>query len=1217
MVPIVLDALRMEQDGPVVNSMADFSVLPYTDGTQDYNTSNPNISEIVVSTPFQNETLHLKAGIHLHWALPDALSEGEEDGSESSYRKVPNRWLVTRRLHGTIDQQWVVESNYLYPNGEGDASGSVVVPVDADPDNGAHRPYRYMGRSMTLDTWLSHNSEADEYMADLTAIGYGEHAFAAFYPNCYSVFGFHDPDYAELPTEQLSYDVLGWYSDTADDPLTTYLAEYQTANSSMNSGAGPTDPEMIVALEEEFNWTLDESQSSLPNQILCFSRLLFSEESTNTAQTSGNTVSLGNTGMEAFSARMSRLLNDEITPATSTTTEDQLEYIHLADEMGNYTVDLGPKFRELRHGKGFASLKAGESWTIRLLSDSTTASDASSSENLTLPDSFATWLNELNDAQAAYEQAHFRILDEQKQLFSDWYKYLLCAYPPESTKSTYPDLDLVKNFISEKGIKGLEASIEAAGTLTLSYDEDGNVLGASSGPSSPDSLANTLEGLINSLLTEVADYNANLDADSTSAWVLSPTTAAPFRQPLEPVVLLTGDVLKPTSKRHGLDETDVSGDPLTCWYFGASSPDISENFIDLLGKIDELENTSGLETIGISTRTTQPWNPVLMEWEVEVFPLKDSGNQDTDDQQYQSDYITQNFKLEAGEPDLQPPQGDGNLTNGISVYKGVSILSTHANDLARTKLDSYLRKLIMGTYFEANPSEVDSDDYLYTASNVANLRSWYETNYLSSADDETKVNDPIYTAIRAFQQTDSLTVRSQSLNGFNEAMLQHIQVLQLEISDPLGFDSYQNFAEAVATAVDDQIISAPLPENDFNPIRTGAIRLNQLRLVDTFGQVLDLDKGDFICSDLMYGQEDNTMASLPPRVTQPCRLNFDWIAANSDEMEMNAHPATSPVCGWILANNLDNSIAVYAADGTALGSVTIDSASPWQSVPGAEEEIKYGEIENIHLQRFVTWMVERGSDFADLFISVIDNAVDNTEPDSTEQEQGLALLISQPLAVVRTALDLELQGHPAVHQGWTQFKQDLYRTTRDDNSFPDVKFPIRVGEFNELNDGLVGYLIEDASGQYEGNTFYATQAEAVSSDYVQSTSEVDTPVSISFNEDPLYLTMLMDPRAAIHATPGILPRHTLNLPGDQYADALKSIAVYFLNTPLLTYSNEVALALPDEQGYAWSWLEVSNGTWTTTEATDMAGMDQNANFDGPQEIREGWLKLAQTESTDN
>jgi hypothetical protein len=42
--------------------------------------------------------------------------------------------------------------------------------------------------------------------------------FAAFYPNCLSVFGFHD-DAPPQSLQGVQYDVIGWYSDPGQDCL--------------------------------------------------------------------------------------------------------------------------------------------------------------------------------------------------------------------------------------------------------------------------------------------------------------------------------------------------------------------------------------------------------------------------------------------------------------------------------------------------------------------------------------------------------------------------------------------------------------------------------------------------------------------------------------------------------------------------------------------------------------------------------------------------------------------------------------------------------------------------------------------------------------------------------------------------------------------------------------------------------------------------------------
>jgi len=78
LVPIHLDALCLETDLSVVEGKCDFTRLPYWDGKRDVNPDIANISEELLSHPFQDRGLQLRAGVHLHWALPDALTKGGE-----------------------------------------------------------------------------------------------------------------------------------------------------------------------------------------------------------------------------------------------------------------------------------------------------------------------------------------------------------------------------------------------------------------------------------------------------------------------------------------------------------------------------------------------------------------------------------------------------------------------------------------------------------------------------------------------------------------------------------------------------------------------------------------------------------------------------------------------------------------------------------------------------------------------------------------------------------------------------------------------------------------------------------------------------------------------------------------------------------------------------------------------------------------------------------
>ena len=77
----------------------------------------------------------------------------------------------------------------------------------------------------------------------------------------------------------------------------------------------------------------------------------------------------------------------------------------------------------------------------------------------------------------------------------------------------------------------------------------------------------------------------------------------------------------------------------------------------------------------------------------------------------------------------------------------------------------------------------------------------------------------------------------------------------------------------------------------------------------------------------------------------------------------------------------------------------------------------------------------------------------------------------------------------------------------------------------------------------------------------------------SVDEAPTRVTMLLEPHGWVHLTTGILPVKALQLPRDQYQQALRRIEVTFLNAPVLTPRRRLKLGLPAEPGYHWSFLQ--------------------------------------------
>ncbi|WP_211293084.1 hypothetical protein [Brunnivagina elsteri] len=368
------------------------------------------------------------------------------------------------------------------------------------------------------------------------------------------------------------------------------------------------------------------------------------------------------------------------------------------------------------------------------------------------------------------------------------------------------------------------------------------------------------------------------------------------------------------------------------------------------------------------------------------------------------------------------------------------------------------------------------------------------------------------------------------------------------------------------------------------------------------------------------------LISLPPRLVQPARLNFRWLSAIEGEPEMNSHPATTPICGWILPNNLDNSLAIYDNQGKALGSIYyVNQQAQWEAAPGDNLPLAIDDIKNTHLRRLVKHIVSNNNEnrtFLQDFITALDNGLENIDPENFAQHQGLALLMGRPIAVVRASLNLELQGLPTLNQDWDVFWRDLRRNTRNTDDFEKVEIPVRLGEYQQLNDGLLGYWLEGKDSL--SKEFYAPQSDidGVNNSWIKLHNANNAwHIDLNLAESPQTVTMLIDPRGKVHATSGILPTKAIEIPPDQYKKSLEKIEITFLSTPILSDflstpilpdSKKINLSLPQEEGYQWSWLEKEKGEWSPIPADRIGQANPNAVFSGKQAIREGWLKLSHT-----
>jgi hypothetical protein len=1396
LVPIWLDALFVASETMVTESFADFSRLPYCQDRIDYNPDIANISESILSKPFQNQNLPLRKGMHLHWTLPNALTQGGAAGTPDSFPAVPNRWLITKKTKDVVSQQWIIESDYLQ---EGPENYDGIPFPDFNPGQESPKPFKYLGRQLAFNGWKE--DATAKRLPRLTAMGYGEPAFASFYPNCYRVFGCYDPDITTANLNGLSYQVIGWYSDLRQDPFLALkesdeFKKYLFTNINKTGDVTLDTGSIHDFFKNKLGWLIPLSNNDiakLPAATYCYAQLDVEPGKVyyNERRLGQINLSIGNTGTEAMSAFLASEISAE--NGDKVNIEEQLECLLAYRALSSEQPDLGSRIKEARHEKGFKAEKGGHVWEIGPSQQKNNHSAENDKQEITIdfPLILADLLNTLNVQQQESDELISLLRYRKHILFADWYKYMICAYPADDDRDDYPDIDFVKNYIertqlveppkvvepailpelteqlqqfndsdiaallsvkfhkknitplpaglvidnigdkwienlpfsdyclqfnkdskdqvsvsgqNSEGIKAISAWInlaakQGANATLLGTRNQGSLISntafaeglnrvAINGKTMPDSrqppwylfpkeqwfhlyvewedrlakddiiylFANNNTAFLQGKLASLRIFEQSISADELLCdmnilghhhYTLAATAGPRYWQPAEPVIVLEGEAVKP-SNRHGGAISLNDNNALACQIASVTNDPLQQTDLAiLLTTISKGKPASGVEKPGFHTWTSQPWNPFLLEWQVEVYPMKEAGNLDTDDRDFDPEFITTNYHLPANNPDLSLTAGKGTIS-AATLYTGRSILTPHAKTRFIKGISSWFTHLKQEDCYQAlipPPNKKEKQEYDEQLTKwynkkpeipkkgpmpedkviFTNIYNWYLEKPVYNnpiqpfsavfTTESSRIKDFNYTLIQAALKLAACDFLSQALSGFNNALLMHNQTLQLPVADPLGFPEYKAFTDKVKDAIAGNNNLAPLPYNDFLPIRTGTMRIQKLRIIDSFGQGKDISLNKFIKAESLSNEAFPDFTWLPPRFVPPARINFRWLSAGSDNQVMSTHPLDNPICGWIMTNHLDNSVMVYDREGHALG--TIDQNAIWRTAPGSPVNYQVDDITDPHLRKIVQQLAlphDANEDdkknkiaFLQYFITATDNALEHIHPESDIHHQEIALLMGKPMAVVRASISLQLKEGPPIHHGWNEFLQDLGRDTRDTNEFEKVKVPVRLGDRNQLNDGLVGYWIEDQQFNL-GTVYYSTSSDG------PEKQDGNPCLRLTLEKGShKTLTLLVYPSGELHATTGMLPVKAINIPKEQYTPALKNINITFLSAPILTGKNQLAIPLPKEMGYEWSWLAKERFSWIEIAEIGVVRKDNAiSNFTNGADIWEhllqrGWL----------
>ncbi len=676
-----------------------------------------------------------------------------------------------------------------------------------------------------------------------------------------------------------------------------------------------------------------------------------------------------------------------------------------------------------------------------------------------------------------------------------------------------------------------------------------------------------------------------------------------YWQPNEPVLLIEGEIA--TSS-----ERFVTGKNLPCLHVEGSIAgrfmDISQNgfsvkedgdeYIETLKEISRLgqkiyslanQFPSFYDIITSEPLYSQPWHPLMLEWKIGIVPIeKQSG---TIEGKINPLIINQNYRLESDLPDFTSAISSDQ--HYLKIFTGSTILTPHAKNRMLHVIENYLKSLhgedkdwkkynpsgnsTFVNPFLDNQGEIDEDAVYNAGLNI-------------QADE----NNPITLALSSYVQLKDRQFLSQSLGGFNSAMLMLHQTFQMPIEDPIGFKDDQSFAKKVREYVDKESKWSPLPLFEFDPIRMGHLELLGINIIDTFGQIKQVFHEDQPVNPDIYFANTIQNGYLKPRISQPARLNFRWLSSDNDELEMNEHPASSPVCGWLVPNHLDDSIVVYDRNGNALGSIN-ESQPKWRSVPGDSYPIDIQQIPNERL-KMVVLQIMNLPELTD-FMEILETTMDQIDPENFARHTDIALLMGRPIAVVRASVSLDVKGNVAVNQDWSSFEIDMeesinqdhfYRKGRKTNEWEHVKFPIRIGEHGRLNDAVLGYWKDS-----DTSTFCSILSkDAINTPFGKSSGSKgfdskNPDILLSISNAPAKLTLLIDPRGTVHGASGILPTKAIKLPENQFKSALQKMSITFSARPILMPDGKITIPLPNEPGYDWSWIVEKNKRWVETGTT--------------------------------
>lgn len=409
----------------------------------------------------------------------------------------------------------------------------------------------------------------------------------------------------------------------------------------------------------------------------------------------------------------------------------------------------------------------------------------------------------------------------------------------------------------------------------------------------------------------------------------------------------------------------------------------------------------------------------------------------------------------------------------------------------------------------------------------------------------------------------------------------------------------------------------------------GFVHMNRIRVYDSFGTPAGWSSANAELEPLPAWA-----TAVPARLSGWGRLHLRLQSASDPSTE--ATPFDSPVCGFLLPDFVDQALEVYDADGRPVGQVSatdpVDNPTGPVSLGVEFTPLPWASgITDPTLQRLVDALVAQPLQVQNpgpgwyetgftAMLRVFDTLRSTLDP-AFKHADGRVRLLGEPIVVLRARLLFEASDAPV-----EELRSGPPLLT--DPGLPVLR--VRVGDVTRPDDGVLGCLLTGATPAEDRFAPPSPQAvaEAVINQMTtglggQKTRPITHPFvagqvsefDVSANE-PLDLVVLADARGSLYATCGMLPRKNIVMPKDLIEPALKRLRPTFRVGPILGFSRAEAVVpvMPAPYIEGMRAVFMHDGDTTFPESPIAATMSVGELPPDRVRLTEGWARMDPVES---